>query len=131
MFDKSKVWAVALLAAVFVAGGAAGYALSLHRHDDRRGGPDQMVRYLTKELGLTPPQQDSVRAIFVRHRNEMEQIWKEVRPKYDSVRAEVHREIDALLTPEQRQKNARLIEQMEHRHRGDSASTRTQGGKPQ
>jgi hypothetical protein len=128
----SKVSAVALLAVVFLAGGAAGWVINEatdHDSRPRRRGPDAMVAYLTKELTLTPTQADSVRAIFVRHRPEIEALSAQVRPKFDSIKTFVRGEIDAQLTPDQRAKHARLIEEAEHRRRGDSTKAKPEGGR--
>jgi heavy-metal resistance protein len=128
MFNRSKAWAAVLLAAVFVAGGAAGWGVA--RWGDPRGrhggGPEGMVRYLDDELHLSNVQKDSVRAILVRHRPEMEALWREVHPRFDSIRAVIRTEISAQLTPGQRQGYLRLIEEQEHqRQKQDSAN----GGK--
>lgn len=128
----SKVSAIALLAVVFLAGGAAGWLLSEATERDerpRRRGPDAMVAYMTKELNLTPAQADSVRAIFARHRPEIEALSAQVRPKFDSIRTVVRGEIDAQLTPAQRTQHARLTEAAEHRRRGDSTKAKPEGGK--
>jgi hypothetical protein len=128
----SKVSAIALLAAVFIAGGAAGWLVNEGTGHDRRPrgrGPDAMVAYLSKELTLTPAQADSVRAIFARHRPEIEALSAQVRPKFDSIKTVVRGEIDAQLTPDQRAKHARLIEEAEHRRRGDSTKAKPQGGR--
>jgi hypothetical protein len=128
----SKLSAVALLAVVFLVGGSAGWLLhDATDHDDRprRRGPDAMVAYLTKELTLTPAQADSVRAIFARHRPEIEALSAQVRPKFDSIRTVVRGEIDAQLTPDQRTKHARLTEEAEHRRRGDSTKAKPEGGR--
>ncbi|PYO85721.1 MAG: hypothetical protein DMD68_02990, partial [Gemmatimonadetes bacterium] len=79
MFNQSKAWAAVLLAAVFVAGGAAGWGIAAWR-DPRghRGGPDAMVNYLDDHLRLSAAQKDSVRAVLARHRPEMEALWREV-----------------------------------------------------
>ncbi len=72
MLNRSKLAAVGLLAAVFLAGGLAGWRGREAAERDGRGnprrGPDAMVQYLTRELDLSPAQRDSVRAIFARHR---------------------------------------------------------------
>ena len=128
----SKVSAISLLAVVFLAGGAAGWLINeATEHDNRprRRGPDAMVSYLTKELTLTPTQADSVRAIFARHRPEIEALSAQVRPKFDSIKTVVRGEIDAQLTPDQRAKHARLIEEAEHRRRGDSTKAKPEGGR--
>lgn len=124
MLNRSKVAAVALLAAVFLAGGLAGWGGHEATERDERGrgrrGPDAMVRYLGDELDLTPAQRESVRVIFARHRPETEALWARVRPQFDSIKARVRAEIDAQLTPEQRQRHRRLIEKAEHHRREGS-----------
>jgi Spy/CpxP family protein refolding chaperone len=128
----SKVSAIALLAVVFLAGGAAGWLVRDGTgHDGRpRGrGPDAMVAYLGRELNLTPAQSDSVRAIFARHRAEIEALGAQVRPRFDSIKTVVRAEIDAQLTPEQRAKHQRLVEDAEHRRRGDSTKAKPEGGR--
>ncbi len=137
MFNRSKAWALGLLAAVFAAGIGAGWGLQAwaESHEGARPGgggrrgPDAMVAYLARELDLTPPQRDSVRAVFSRHRSEMEAIWREVHPRLDSLRAVMNREISAQLAPDQQARYQRLIAELEHRHRmGDSAAGKTEAG---
>src|SRR5882672_5813092 len=131
--NRSKLSAVALLAAVFLAGGAAGWALRESTDHDRGGrgrGPDAMVAYLSRELKLTAAQSDSVRAIFARHRPETEALWAQARPRFDSIKTRVRAEIDAQLTPEQRAQHQRLVEQAEHHRRGgDSTKAKPEGGR--
>lgn len=132
MPNRSKLSAVALLAAVFIAGGAAGWLFrdgTEHDGRPRRRGPDAMVAYLGRELKLTPAQSDSVRAIFVRHRPEIEAFWGQVRPRFDSIKTRMRAEIDAQLTPEQRAKHQRLVEEAEHHRRGDSTNAKPEGGR--
>jgi hypothetical protein len=131
MPNRSKLSAVALLAVVFLAGGAAGWFLreSADHNDRPRGrGPDAMVAYLTRELKLSPSQADSVRAAFARHRLEIQALWGQVRPRFDSIKAVVRAEIDAQLTPEQRAQHQRLVEEAEHHRRGDSTKAKPEGG---
>ena len=129
MLNRSKLAAVGLLAAVFVAGGLAGWGG--HEAADReapgpRRGPDALVSYLSRELDLSAPQRDSVRAIIVRHRPETDSLWARVRPQFDSIKARMRAEIDGQLTPAQRTKHQQLIDQAEHhrREREDSAKGR-------
>ncbi len=137
MLNRSKLAAAALLVAVFIAGGAAGWVLregTGGRHGRGGGGggnrgPDAMVAYLGRELKLTPAQSDSVRAIFARHRAETETLWAGVRPRFDSIKTRVRAEIDAQLTPDQRARHQRLVEESEHRRRGDSTKARPEGGR--
>jgi hypothetical protein len=127
MLNRSKLAAVALLAAVFVAGGLAGWGGRAATDAGAPGGhrgPDALVAYLSHELDLSAVQRDSVRAIIARHRPETDALWAQVRPRFDSIKARVRAEIDAQLTPAQRVKHQQLIEQSEHlrREHGDSAS---------
>ena len=132
MLNRSKLSAVTLLAVVFIAGGAAGWLLRESTGHEGRGrghGPDAMVAYLSRELKLTPAQTDSVRAIFARHRPEIEALWGQVRPRFDSIKTVVRAEIDGQLTPDQRAKHQRLVEEAEHHRRGDSTKAKPEGGR--
>jgi|SRR5262245_8215507 len=125
MLNRSKLAAVALLAAVFLAGGLAGWGGHEAAERDegrrpRRRGPDAMVEYLSRELKLSDPQRDSVRAIFARHRPETDSLWARVRPRFDSIKTRMRAEIDAVLTPEQRTLHQQLIERAEHQRRESS-----------
>lgn len=121
MLNRSKLAAVGLLAAVFLAGGLAGWGGREATGGEGRGGgrggrrgPEAMVAYMSRELKLSDAQRDSVRAIFARHRPETDSLWARVRPRFDSIKAKMRAEIDAQLTPEQRARHQQLIEQAEH-----------------
>lgn len=136
MLNRSKLAALALLTAVFVAGGAVGWGAresTDHRERGRGGGggrgPDAMVRHLGRELDLTPAQRDSVRAIFARHHPEIEALWAQVRPRFDSIKARVRAEISTQLNADQQARYQRLLEDAEHRRRGDSAKAKAEGGR--
>ncbi|MFN2572161.1 MAG: periplasmic heavy metal sensor [Gemmatimonadales bacterium] len=126
MLNRSKLAAVTLLAAVFLAGGLAGWggheAAARDTRDRGRRGPDAVVGYLTRELKLSDTQRDSVRAIIARHHPETEALWAQVRPKFDSIKARMRTEIDAQLTPEQRARHQQLIDKAEHQRRERSHS---------
>ena len=129
MLNRSKLAAVTLLAAVFLAGGLVGWGGHEAAERDegrgpRRRGPDAMVGFLQRELKLSDLQRDSVRAIFQRHRPETDSLWARVRPQFDSIKSRVRAEIDAQLTPEQRTRHQQLIERAEHH---DKESSRERG----
>ena len=124
MLNRSKLAAVGLLAAVFLAGGLAGWGGHEAAERDGAGGgkgerrgPEAMVAYLSHELDLSGAQRDSVRAIFARHRPETDSLWAQVRPRFDSIKAKMRAEIDAVLTPEQRVRHQQLIDKAEHHRR--------------
>lgn len=107
-----RAWALALLVAVFVLGGAAGWAArgwNGRPCEPRLRDTGAMVQFLTKELDLTAVQQDSVRGIFRRHRAEMQALWQAMHPRVDSLRAVMQAEIDAQLTPDQQRRHRELV----------------------
>ncbi|HXJ31340.1 MAG TPA: periplasmic heavy metal sensor [Gemmatimonadales bacterium] len=116
MFSQSRTWAAALLVAVFLAGGATGWAVSRATlvMPPRGGGPDALTAYLARRLNLDAAQQDAVRAVLTRHHTEMQAIMSSVRPRLDSLRNTVRAEITAQLTPPQRERYARLLKELEH-----------------
>src|SRR5437899_7089342 len=118
MLQQSRFWAIVALFATFAAGGLLGWAVGTRAHgggprgwESRGGGPpgpDGMVGFLSERLDLTAAQRDSVRAILERHRADLEKIWREVHPRFDSVRSRMSAEISAQLTPAQRTRYADL-----------------------
>ncbi|HXY20773.1 MAG TPA: periplasmic heavy metal sensor [Gemmatimonadales bacterium] len=132
MFNKSKAWAVTLLAAVAAVGIAAG-AVGNDWYAARHGcNPDRGTYsgYLTAELKLDHAQHDTVVAILRRHRPEMRLIMLTVRPRLDSVRARVADEIRVTLTPAQREAYQRLLDRdRAERARSDSTAA-AQSTKP-
>ncbi len=134
MFNRSKAWALALLAVVFAAGLGAGWTMQAWA-DQRAGGrrprgASAMVDRLTRDLALTTVQQDSVRAIVERSKQAFDALWREVHPRYDSLKQRTRTEISAQLTPAQRERYLQLIAAREHQHRKeDSAKTSRDGGR--
>jgi Spy/CpxP family protein refolding chaperone len=138
MLKQSPGWAIATLIAAFIAGGLVGWGVSTRVGHGRwgrggwgaggpgfgapgaPGGPRGVHSFLRRELDLTPAQQDSVRAIFERHRPQMETLWREMRPRFDSVRAAIDREIAAQLTPAQRSRFEDLMRRMDNRLRKET-----------
>lgn len=121
MFNKSKAWAIGLLVAMAVAGFAAG--ATVQSWTSRHGRGDGYTGFLTRELGLTAPQHDSVAAILRRHRPEMHQIFMTIRPQIDSARARVSDEIRRLLKADQQAAYQKLLDRdRAERARADSAA---------
>ena len=130
--NRLRAGALALLVVVFAAGLAIGW--SAHQWSGTRPPPRyhesrSMVAFLTRELTLSPAQQDSVRAILRRHRPELDTIWHLVHPRMDSLRAIMHREINAQLTPSQRAKYGTMVQRFEPPSPPpDTDTTRGSGG---
>jgi hypothetical protein len=108
-----------LLAATFVGGLLlGGGAVAFLRRPDGppRGGPrsDWYLGHLQQELGLSPVQRDSVRAVLDRYGPRMDSLMQEIRPRLDTLRGDMRTEIERFL--DQRQRNE--FEKMrQHRER--------------
>src|SRR5437762_7882684 len=106
MLNRSKTWAVVFLVATFAAGlavGAGGRALWVRYASaaapERARGLDRLMDELNAELRLGAVQRDSVRAILQRHRTRMTAVWETVRPRFDSMRAQMDPVVAAHPTP--------------------------------
>jgi Spy/CpxP family protein refolding chaperone len=127
----SSTWKAAiLLLAAFALGAGAGSALAMRagHHSAWGGNPkertDEYVGLLDRSLRLTGPQRDSIRAILVRHQPEMDSIWQDVRPRFETLRTEIRSEVRVQLDAEQQRKYADLMARMdEERHKAMSPSS--------
>ena len=129
MFNKSKAWAVGLLIAVTVVGFAAGMAVQSWASRRSRG--DSYSGYLTRELGLTRAQHDSIAAILRRHRPELHAIFLTIRPQIDSARSRISDEVRGLLTTAQQSAYQKLLDRdRADRARADSAAAAASQRKP-
>src|SRR5437867_446426 len=133
MLNRSTAWAVVFLAATFAAGiavGAGGRALWVRYASaaapERGRGLDRMMEELNDELSLGPAQRDSVRAIVQRHRTRMTAVWETVRPRFDSMRAQMDSEVARQLTPDQQAKYRDHVTR--YRHQKDQEKTDTGSG---
>ena len=102
-----RMRAIALLAVMFIAGALAGAGVSRmvdYRHRPPR--PPWMGPF--GELGLTAEQDARVRAVFEKHRPELDAILAETRPKVREVQKAIDDDLSAILTPEQLHKLQQL-----------------------
>jgi hypothetical protein len=96
-----------------VIGAIADRLVLLHRHQLMpRGAFDpsssRIVDRLAHDLDLSPAQRTTVGEIVRRHRDRVNALWSNVRPQVHSEMDAAHREIDAVLTAQQREKFHRL-----------------------
>src|SRR5438034_7498907 len=133
MLNRSTTWAVVFLVATFAAGlavGAGGRALWVRYASaaapDRGRGLDRMMDELTEELRLDPGQRDSVRAIVQRHRTRMTAVWETVRPRFDSMRAQMDSEVALQLTPDQQAKYRDHVTRYRHQKRSEEHTSELQ-----
>jgi len=88
-----------------------------------------MMDELNEELGLGPAQRDSVRAIVQRHRTRMTAVWETVRPRFDSMRAQMDSEVARQLTPEQQAKYRDHVTRYRHQKEQEKTDTGSRGQK--
>ena len=113
MNGKSKIWAIALLSGVLVLGGVAGAAVDRsllespscpdaerdrRSHEDRHEG---YLDWLSAELSLTPAQRAEVEGHVERHRASVKELWREMRPRFEEMKAALRDDIRGVLTEEQ------------------------------
>jgi Spy/CpxP family protein refolding chaperone len=117
---------VAIVVVAFFAGllvGVAGDHLYLI-HSGRlfprhaaRFASDRMADRLDRELHLTPQQKTEVQAILERHRAKIDAAMSNVRPMIRQELDASNKEIETILTPEQRTKFSELRMRIESRRR--------------
>lgn len=114
--EGSKTKALSLLVAVFVAGimlGWVTHAMSVKERLIPRQDVEALMSRFSKELDLTPDQQDSVRAILSRRQQDSRVISMETRPRYQALRDRAKAEIEMLLTPDQKTRYEALNAEMD------------------
>ncbi len=128
MLNRSTTWAVVLLVATFGAGvvvGVGGRAIWARYAEaaapERPRGPDRLVTELDHLLRLTPAQRDTIHTILQRRWARMSNVWETVRPRFDSMRAELDSEVVRQLTPDQQVKYRDHMAR--RRHQKDTADS--------
>lgn len=107
---RSRRGAAALLVAAFLVGAIAGAGGSLiaeradHRPDRDGRGRGGYLERLTRELELTEPQRDSVRAILDRRKPAMDSLRREMEPRFETLQQAIRSDIRSQLTPDQQRK---------------------------
>ncbi len=114
MLNRSKLWAVGLLLAVFVSGVAVGGAVSAawgnddtpraetrERSSDGRRERASYGDRLQEALALSAEQRESVDAILARRQAAMDELWGKVRPEFKKLWDDVRSEILDVLDEEQ------------------------------
>lgn len=128
MLNPSKTWAVALLVATFFAGAlvGAGARVVWVGHAAESGpsrGPDRMLASLTTELHLTPVQRDTVGAVLRRHWVRMNAVWETVRPRFDTIRADMDSEVVRHLSADQAVKYRDHVTRFRHQQEQQHSDT--------
>jgi Spy/CpxP family protein refolding chaperone len=122
---RGPVLAVVVLLLAILVGALAGIALDRRVILPRRfhGGPPHQFGHrpardrefrnrFARELGLTQDQQQRIDTIMDRQGRELRRVRQSVQPELDSIVARTRRQLDSVLTPEQRKK----AEEIRRRH---------------
>ena len=112
-----RLLAMLVLLLAILAGGLAGIALDRHVLLPRRfhGAPPHMMgrhpprdrefrNRFARELGVTAAQQQRIDSIMDRQGQELRAVRRTVQPQLDSIISRTRRQLDSVLTPEQRKK---------------------------
>jgi Spy/CpxP family protein refolding chaperone len=123
-----STWKASLLLIATFAGGAlaGGAVIGMADRDKLPGrrphhhhpGSDDHIEYMSRKLNLTPAQKDSVQAILERHKPAMDSIWRQLGPRFETIKDTISNEIRRQLTPEQQQAYAEMIRRFEAERRG-------------
>ena len=129
MIGKSKAYALALLAGVFLAGSVAGAAIdralsgadARAEQPDRRGGErdhrHSYIDWLATELELSADQRASVELIVEQYREQVSAQWHEMRPRFEEFKEQFRAEVRGVLTQDQLEDyEALLAQEAERRH---------------
>ena len=124
---RTSTWrAGLLLVATFALGALAGGAAVAFKDRDamRRSehhshrNPGDYLEGMARKLKLTPAQKDSVRTILERHRPAMDSIWRQLGPRFGTLRDSISNEIRRQLTPEQLKAYNEMIRRYEAERHG-------------
>jgi hypothetical protein len=114
---NTKLLAAIALGITFLVGGVVGIAADhffLVHHLFPEHSTKFIVRRLDRRLHLNDQQRTQVTQIVERHRQRISGIWAGVRPAVHSEIEAANVEIDRLLTPEQRDKFAKIRLRLKH-----------------
>jgi Spy/CpxP family protein refolding chaperone len=126
MKTKYKILIALTLVVVFglgIAAGILGERYIVHRADRRAAAARPHMpspEAWAKELGLTQEQQDKIREIFKKNEERMKAYRADSHTKLGELRKMLKAEIDAVLTPEQKQKNDEMIRRFEEQRKKES-----------
>ena len=118
MNNKFRLWIVLSLAGAFAAGVLGGLfaersLIHPRQHTRVQRSPDHPpnLEEMARELGLSPDQKEAIRQIFEKNDGRFKELYTEMHSRLSALRSEIKNQIDAMLTPEQKQKMEALISQ--------------------
>jgi len=120
MKNKYRFWVIFSVLVAFVAGVLGGFWVERYLVQKKRPPfgvrpPRETVHFpsleqMSRELGLSADQQEQIRQIFERNDASLKELRSDMHGRLAEIRAQLKSELDAVLTPEQRQKFEEMIE---------------------
>jgi Spy/CpxP family protein refolding chaperone len=127
MNSKTRLWIVLSLLVAFAAGvlgGVFAERIFIHprHHTQAQRGPSHPpdLEEMARNLGLSPDQKDSIRQIFENNDGKFKELYTEMHDRLSALRSEIKSQIDAVLTPEQKQKMEAIITKHDEQRRRES-----------
>jgi Spy/CpxP family protein refolding chaperone len=133
--SKSRLWIVLSLVLVFAAGAAAGIFAERYwfvRRPPARSADRPTHEHWVKALGLTEEQRTKIREIFKKNDVRLTELRTDFDKHLGDIRSAMMKEINAVLTPEQKAKQDAMIKQYrEARKKETERRTQNSGARPQ
>jgi Spy/CpxP family protein refolding chaperone len=131
MPNKYRFWLVLTLLVAFAAGllgGIFSERYFFHPREHARARRDAQkppdLEGMAKDLGLSLDQKERIKQIFETNDVKFKELRSEMHKRLSDIRAEIKDEIDAVLTPEQKQKLDNIITQHQQKTRKSSEKKR-------
>ncbi len=107
MNGSPRLIVVVAFAATFAAGAASMYAVGIWSDASRRSGATSWAE-VANTLQLTPAQKKQVDDVFARYQPSTDAVLASLAPRLAAVTDSMHRDIEALLTADQREELKKL-----------------------
>jgi Spy/CpxP family protein refolding chaperone len=127
MPNKYRFWLVLTLLVAFAAGllgGIFSERYFFHPREHARARRDAQkppdLEEMAKDLGLSPDQKERIKQVFETNDVKFKELRAEMHKRLSDIRAEIKEQIDAVLTPEQKQKLDSIIAQHQSKDKKES-----------
>lgn len=124
---KSKTSATLVIVLTFFLGGIAGAAgyylvnrqiMASSPRPPERSTPHNIVEELAQGLSLNSQQKSQLKGIIDSGRDRYRALSSQMRPQYDAIRDQTRQEIRQILTEEQKSRFAKIVKDIDERHKG-------------